>query len=723
MKKLIIALFPLIALTAKAQEESGEESVVETTVESQTTSAPPAAKKEKKQKTVSSSQSSGKPMSISKKKLLAAQLWKEGSYYNAVEYYEEVLKLKPDDLEVVHALAELNRLLRDYKAAETYYELELKKNPDKWPNSRFFLAQMKKMNGKYAEARKEFRAYQKIELDKNEKSYKSLAKNEIRGCDSVSLWQQNPYKIKVQHENGVINNIQTDYAPHPLSGGRLLYSSLKSDTAIRVTDNESDYYSKLYIATRENGEWTSDVKLDYPPNDAKTHIGNGVFTPDEKLLYYTKCSSVETKKEDNVSKMRCALFRITKNGNSWGAPEELTTLNHPEATTTQPALGVDKSGKDVLYFVSDRSGRGGLDIFYAEIQPGGSFGAVKNAGSEINTTGDEWSPYYDAKNKTMYFSSTGHPGMGGLDIFGIKGTPGAWGVPYNLGGPVNSAADDMYYILNETGKKGFLVSNRVGTKTLRGETSGDDIWSVAVNEEMFLKAFFVERKDEAKTPIDGIEASLYKVDGENFDFVSSETTSNGEPVLYTVKRGENFKINGNKDGYWPSVENIAVAEDQDGDTLEVYFLVDRIEKIKIKVENIYFEFNKAVVLDYYQLKLDSVFGVLMQYPGYSVEVQGHTDSKGSDEYNQKLSQKRAEEARGYLIGKGIESSRVIAVGYGESSPIAPNEMNGEDDPEGRARNRRVEFKILPDRPEEAPSIEYEPGEPIIDVKTGPGFDR
>lgn len=709
MKKLIIALFPLIVFTAKAQEESGEEvTTTETTTNSSASTEETPRERQKVQKFPK--------LSTSKKKKIAAELVKAGSYYNAAEYYEDVLKAKPDDIKIIHVLAELNRSLRDYKAAEKYYAMELKKDGEKWPNDWFFYAQMQKMNGNYEGAKKTFQKYQKVQLDKKEKSYKSIAKLEIRGCDSAAAWLANPYKIKVEHEEGVINNIQTDYAPRPLSGGRLLYASLKSDTAINVTKNEQDYYSKLYIATREGKEWVKDSKLGYPPNDRQAHVGNGVFSADEKLLYYTRCV------EKNPSVMQCALYRVAKSGSSWGEPEELKSLNNPEGTASQPALGVDKNGKEILYFVSDRGGKGGLDIFYSEILPGGKFSAPKNAGSEINTPGDEWSPYYDAKTQTLYFSSNGQAGLGGMDVFKAVGTPGAWAVPANLGAPVNSSADDMYFVLNETGKKGFLVSNRVGTKTLRGETSGDDIWSVAINEEVILKALFVDRKDSTKTPIDGVEASLYKVDGENFDFVGNQTTADGQAVYYTAKRGEKFKVNGNKDGYWPTVENVAVDENEPGDTIVQYFFVDKIEKSKIKIENIYFEFNKFTVLDYYQLKLDSVFGLLVQHPGYSVEVQGHTDAKGSDEYNQKLSQKRADEAKGYLIGKGIEAARVIAVGYGEATPIAPNEKDGVDDPEGRARNRRVEFKILPDKPEEAPSIEYDKSEPIPQTKTGPGFN-
>lgn len=141
------------------------------------------------------------------------------------------------------------------------------------------------------------------------------------------------------------------------------------------------------------------------------------------------------------------------------------------------------------------------------------------------------------------------------------------------------------------------------------------------------------------------------------------------------------------------------------------------------VENIYFAFDKSNVLDFYKLKMDSVVSILNLNPGYNVEVQGHTDSKGSDEYNQKLSERRANEAKAYIVSKGINEARVIAKGYGETMPLAPNEIDGQDNPEGRNKNRRVEFKIVPDKPTDAPEIKVVPGDPIQETKTGPGYGK
>ena len=189
-----------------------------------------------------------------------------------------------------------------------------------------------------------------------------------------------------------------------------------------------------------------------------------------------------------------------------------------------------------------------------------------------------------------------------------------------------------------------------------------------------------------------------------------------------LREDTSYKVNGNKDGFWPSIDNISIAEDEEQDTISKIFYLDPIVKIHIKIPNVYFAFDKSNIIEFYKEQIDSVVKVLNDHPAYSVEIQGNTDSKGSDEYNEKLSERRANEVKEFLIKKkGIAENRIVAKWFGKTKPAVPNELpNGEDDPEGRARNRRVEFKIIPDKPEDAPEVENV-GEVVKAVKTGPGF--
>lgn len=656
-----------------------------------------------------------------KKLRIARKKMKEGSYYIASKYLEDAYKDKPEKVEIMHLLGEANRYLRDYEAAAKYYRAEMAKDSIGFPADKFFLGQMEKSNGKYEDAKSDFQSYLKSKLDKGDVSYKNLAKIEITGCDSALVIIKHPNKVKVEKITSGINTPLQDFSPKPLKGDRVIFSSQKTDTAVDFTTSKADYYTTIFTAERAGKVYTNRTQLPDPPNDTKANAGNAILTPDEKTMIFTKCGDTL-----NIgNRVNCKLYETTKkNDLEWNEPVELKGLNYADGSTTEPAWGIDKDSNTILYFVSNRKGsKGGLDIFYAPMNKDGSFGTPEKIGEEINTIGDEVTPFYDLKSKTLYFSSNGHPSIGGLDIFKITGTPGHWTSPaINLGVPINSQADDLYFALNEKGAKGFLVSNRIGTTSPRGATCCDDIWYVNVQHDVYLRGYYVRRGDASKTPVQGVDASLYKVAGNNFEFVANNKTT-AAPFVFPVQRNTSYKMNGNKDGYWPSIDNLSVAEDEERDTIDQVFYMDPIIKLHIRIPNVYFAFDKSNIIDFYQKQIDSVVQVLNDHPGYSVEIQGYTDSKGSDDYNQKLSEKRATEVKTFLIKKKkIAESRVTAKWFGKTNPAVPNELpNGEDDPEGRAQNRRVEFKIISDtKPEEAPEIEK-----VIDVvkqvKTGPGF--
>lgn len=655
----------------------------------------------------------GKKLKISRK------LLKDGSYYNAGSYLEDVYKDKPNKIDVPHLLGEINRYLRDYEAAEKYYKVVIEKDPEAYVNDNFFLGQMQKMNGRYEDAKKSFEAYIKIKLDKRDANYKALAKTEIEGCDSALVWAKNPTKIKVSRTEGSVNTPLQDYSPKPLANNRVLFSSQQTDTAVDLFANKGNYQAAIFTAERAGASYSNRTKMASPPNSDNKNVLNAVLSGDEKTIVYTMCQ--DSSLLSNWGK--CKLYKATKkDALNWNEPEELTGLNNPEGTATQPAFGVDAESNNILYFVSDRKGtKGGLDIFYAKMNSDGTFGAVANAGDELNTEGDDITPFYDMKNKTLYYSTSGRPTMGGLDVYKIAGTPGKWGVASNMGVPVNSQADDLYFSVDERASKGFMVSNRVGSTSSRGTTCCDDIWSVNIKPEITLKAIYVKRGDASNTPVSGVDASMYKSTGNNFEFVNSAKTTDA-PFYFTLNRNTAYKINGNKEGFWPSIDNLTVSEEEERDTIEQTFYLDPIIKIHIKIPNVYFAFDKSNVIDFYKGQIDSVVRVLTEHPGYSVEIQGHTDSKGSDEYNEKLSSRRANEVKTFLVKKKkIAEGRIVAKWFGEKMPAVPNELpNGEDDPEGRARNRRVEFKIIVDKAEDAPEFESV-GEVVPQVKTGPGF--
>jgi len=652
-----------------------------------------------------------------KKVKIAKAKMEEGSasYYNAAQYLEDAYKVKPEKIKIPHMLAETYRLLRDYQSAEKYYKVVVDKKPEAYANDMYYLGLMQKMNGKYDDARKTLNSYLKTELGKNDLNFKSIARIDIVGCDTATFLIANPTKIKVEHTEG-INGAMQEYSPKPISGNRIIFAAQKTDTAVNITKSNADYYAAIFTAEKSGKTYTNKTLFPAPVNGDTVNIGSVALSLDEKTIVFTKCEEIAS---DNYGD--CKLYRSKKEGNGWSTPEELKSLNSDKGTSTQPAYGVDGEGNEILYFVSGRNGKN-KDIYYAKVNTDGTFGTVTSAGDAINSIGDDVSPYYDPKNKVLYFSSDGHPSLGGLDVFKVYGAPGKWtSTAMNAGVPINSSADDFYLALDQKGAKGFMISNRVGTMSTLGQTCCDDIWTVIVQRDVFLKAIYVKRGDATNTPVEGVDASMYKVAGNNFEFVANAKTTN-EAFVFPVLRNTAYKINGNKEGYWPSIDNITINEDEERDTIEQIFYIDPIVKKKIRIPNVYFAFDKSNVITFYQKEIDSVVAVLNANPGYSVEVQGHTDNKGTDEYNEKLSLRRANEVKTFLTKKkDIAANRIVVKTFGEKMPAVPNELpNGEDDPEGRARNRRVEFKIIPDKPEDAPDFENY-GDPVKETKTGPGF--
>jgi outer membrane protein OmpA-like peptidoglycan-associated protein len=208
-------------------------------------------------------------------------------------------------------------------------------------------------------------------------------------------------------------------------------------------------------------------------------------------------------------------------------------------------------------------------------------------------------------------------------------------------------------------------------------------------------------------PYDSIEVNFY-VDGGNFIFVANTLTDSNGMAKVPEAFGTAGKINGNnvsltRKCIWPMVENV-----QNFDTGTRVFSIDKVMDCgHMKIQNVYFAYDNARLIDFYRSMVDSVIAMLRENPDFKIKILGHTDNKGTSEYNIKLSKKRADAVRDYMISKGISKDRIIAKGVGSKRPLVPNENDGQDDPEGRARNRRVEFKIIPESPKNAPHIEYE----------------
>jgi outer membrane protein OmpA-like peptidoglycan-associated protein/tetratricopeptide (TPR) repeat protein len=629
-----------------------------------------------------------KNLSYGKMIRYASMLENEGSYVNAVEYYKMAHAKKPTNKCVLQKLSELNFKLRDFVTSEEYTRklIDLDKNYDK--DAELRLALCMKANMKYKDALEELKY-----ISANKKSSESMKKveNEIKGAE-LALESKNRPDPKTAVENvRQINGYLQEYAPQPLKGDNIIYSSLISDTALNVTRLKyegKDYTSKLVFTRFEKDKnlFTPPQLLPQEINAPEIHIGNGFIDESSKRIYYTQC------KEDQRLNMKCRLWMAVKKGNTWEA-SEIKKINDKGTTNSQPAIYDDGSGTKYLLFSSDRNGgKGGMDIWYSKIDTQGRVGDPANL-SAANTFGDEVTPFYHKKDKTLYFSSNGYPSFGGHDIFKMQGTISKWDKVINLKYPINSSVDDLYLKLDEN-DEGYFVSNRTGSKSPRGYTCCDDIWSVRKSDySLWMKGIYVSSTDELKKPLNGTDALMIDKDGK---LVIRKVTEKDSHFLVKVTPGQTYRVNGLKAGYYPGIDSFSTPKElYKNDTIYRTFYLDPIEKKRYVVENVYYAFDKSVVRPEYYNILDSVYSLMNIFPNLFLKIDGHTDGRGTEVYNQALSERRCKAAAEYLLIKGLSPERIIMRGYSELVPIAPNVTpSNEDDPAGRAKNRRVEFKLL-----------------------------
>lgn len=643
---------------------------------------------------------------------MANKLYKKGSFYNALKYYEEAHNRKPENSYVIYRLAATNLLLRDYKLAEKWYKLLSETDPVKYPRSYFMYGLMLKYNGKYEDAIPQFEKFKDSDYSEDDATELiARADKEIEGCElGIQYLASPPVRAKIEHPDESVNNPFTDFAPVPLDkdGNEMMYASIRADSALNVEELKKgnvDWYSKLYTAKFEGDEWKEAELLPAPPNSSEVHTGNAVYNADQSRMYFTRCEL------NKCLQMDCKIYKSEKNSDgSWGEPEVLgANINAEDATNTHPHVVQTEDGNDALYFVSDREGgQGRKDIWYAEANNSGTFGKAENLGAGINTEWDEITPAYDENEGILYFSSKGQVNIGGFDIFFSQGSAAEndWAEVENLGYPINSSVDDIYYAPADDGKTGFMVSNRPGGFNLKSETCCDDIYRVTIIREIVLEGWVAVRSDPDQTPIGGADVAVFTKDGDELQAVSTITTDEMEHFIVPLEPETVYQFNTTKPGYWGSEEVIDLNEIEVDDTLKHAFLVDEIIKRKIKLKRIYFAFDRYNITRKYKKSLDSLQVVLSNNPDYTLTITGHTDAIGTDAYNMVLGKKRAQAAADYLVAKGISIDRLSLISKGEDEPIKPNtKENGADNKLGRAYNRRVEFEV--DTNEDLLEIEIE----------------
>ncbi len=382
-------------------------------------------------------------------------------YSSAAQIYNQVILLDSSRMEYQLLFADASRLNYDEATALHWYQKIYKKdNGRTYKEVSFYIATHLKTLGRYKEAKKFFDKYykkQRNSKDKNQKRLALKAKQEFESCDIAQVMIKNPVDIKVAHLDSMVNSKVSEYAPFEYDS-TLYFSSLRDKT--QKDENEIGY-NKLYTAHKspvKKNKWLKAEELDSLFNKNGIHNANTSFNSDYTKILVSRCSAV------NATQYSCEIYSSDFVNGHWTELKKLPyPINLSGSNTTQPCLS-EINGKPVLFFSSNRSpGEGGMDIWYTYMNADGSFENPINAGNKVNTVEDDITPWFVKENQTLYFSSTWHKGLGNFDIFQSPFKDNAFTDPQNLGYPINSSNNDIYYSVNSKKNRAYISSNRIGS--------------------------------------------------------------------------------------------------------------------------------------------------------------------------------------------------------------------------------------------------------------------
>ncbi|TJZ49876.1 OmpA family protein [Sphingobacterium olei] len=613
----------------------------------------------------------------------AELLYDKMEYANATLAYEKLVDVKKPRTEDMERLADSYRRINEYELAENWYS-RVVLQPDHKQESLLHYAEVLKKRGRYAEASKQYQTYQeKYGRDESIARY-------IQGADSAVVWMKNPTLHNLKNET-TINTSLSEFSLVPTSGG-VIYAGEPQGLLDNKSGMTGQSYLKVYAANREgNGELSYPNIMEGAFNNALYHVGPVAVNADEDVLYVTRTypgKEGENYRSDGLKwrKHNLELKIYRKNGNGW-TEEDFAYNNVKDYSLGHASLSTD--GK-VLYYASDMpGGHGGVDIWYSELQGDGSWGAPKNAGPTINSAGDEVFP--SVFGDTLYFSSDGWVGMGGLDIYRSVGKRSTFSTPENLRYPLNSASDDFAYVVAANSEDliyGYLSSNRTGGQ------GGDDIYSFVFNKPKFIiQLEGITRNKETGDLLPATTVTLFQ---NGKEIAAKGVTDKDGRITFTLNKGEPYRLLAEKQGYHSDSTSIEGLFPRRDTMVRVVMNLQPVHKVgdKFVLENIYYDFDKHNIRRDAALILDQLVATMRDNPTLRIELSSHTDSRGSDSYNEKLSQRRAQSAVDYIVTRGIARDRMVAKGYGEKRLVNKCSNGVPCSVADHQANRRTEVEVL-----------------------------
>ncbi len=494
------------------------------------------------------------------------RLFAESYYYNAAEMYKQALMAKSNVRYAMYWLAKSYYMSRDYEKSVYWFDKftkvkskndkEAKKNQKQ--DAKYFTqvnydyALSLQMNGQYNEAIERFISFTKDYDGEDKAMMEKLSNAHIEGCQFAKA-NDTSKKIRVKEVNKMLNNAYTESAPFPVGDSVLYFTSLNHPKLIQINDWRKVKKAKLYKTVLSNGEWQKPQALPEYINTPEYEIGNCAISADGKRMYFTKCYHPM---EDEVI---CNLFLSQNLGGKWLEPIALNApINDPKYTTTQPTIRPIENGSEMIYFVSDRpGGSGDMDIWYFIRNQKGDIKGPMNA-KGLNTVGNEFTPSWDETKKAMYYSSDGLPGYGGFDIFKTQQSEDmTWSKAENMGKPLNTQYDDIYYTRIAGSNSGYLVSNRKGTTVLNSENASDDIFQF--EDFKYGLEGVISSSDGDGGPLKNVIVKLYGKNAAGIDSliaIDSSITAEGE-YFFKLSPDADYKVTVERDGFLPKSELIS----------------------------------------------------------------------------------------------------------------------------------------------------------------------
>lgn len=575
-------------------------------------------------------------------------------------------------------LAEAYRLSFNFPAAEMWYDNALKNKSQYSPITRFWYAGCLLRNAKYGKAMEEYAKF-KEEYPEKESYYYQKAELEIKSCVFALVSMKKPKRgVSLSPIDSIVSNEGANFAATYFENdSSILFTSARTSSTF---ENKNDhqkglFYCDLYKSDQSTGTWVPPQNIGFPINTA-VHEGAAVLSSDKKKIYFTRWGTINDKEE-------YAIYVCNYFNGQWLQPFKLNeNVNMPGFKSMQPAISPNG---DILYFSSNRpGGQGKFDLWFCELDPAGNAGPAVNLGNKINTNEEDGAPYYHANSKTIYFSSDGRVGIGGIDIYRSFGEKETWSTVENLGYPVNSSGDDNYFVLSTNQRNGFLSSDRNSCL----ECTYGSCYFIYTITYLPLSLNISGTVYNKKT-MEIIGNSLITLE-DNLGNVEIIVTDENGKYATVLRENADYYLKCKKIRYFGDDAIVSTHDVEESISYIEDFFLERIPLGDIEIPGILYDYNKWDLRPESKLILNDLVKFLNVNDNIIIEIGSHTDERGNDDYNQSLSQKRAKSVIDYLIGNGIEKDRLTAIGYGETKLIVRNAQTEED----HQVNRRTAFKIL-----------------------------